>query len=91
MLIEALQHGVPVIASDIKGNRELIEHEKNGLLVKYDDEKGLVNAIIRILKNKVEADRFSSSGKKNLQKFQLDYMLNSTTDLLKKLASKKDD
>jgi glycosyltransferase involved in cell wall biosynthesis len=47
-LMEAMACGLPVVASDIKGHRELIEHGKNGLLFKSEDLEGLVNCIINL-------------------------------------------
>lgn len=44
-IIEALGCGLPVIASDIKGHRELIEHNINGYLFKIHDEKKLKHSM----------------------------------------------
>ncbi len=33
VILEAMQSGIPVVASDIPGNRELIEHGRTGMLV----------------------------------------------------------
>lgn len=41
-LMEAMALGVPVVAYDIFGVRDLVEHRKTGLLVKHGDKKGLV-------------------------------------------------
>jgi hypothetical protein len=38
-IIEAMSLGVPIIASDVGGNHELIENEKNGILYSYNDIK----------------------------------------------------
>ncbi len=38
-LIESLTLGIPIIASDVGGNNELIEHEKNGILYPYEGIK----------------------------------------------------
>ncbi|HHU17679.1 MAG TPA: glycosyltransferase family 4 protein, partial [Clostridiales bacterium] len=47
-VMEAMACGLPVVASDIKGHRELIEHGVNGLLFESGDLEGLVEQIIRI-------------------------------------------
>ncbi len=44
-IIEAMGCGLPVIASDIKGHRELIEHNINGYLFKIHDEKKLKHSM----------------------------------------------
>lgn len=46
-IIEALGCGLPVIASDIKGHRELVENEENGLLFKINDNNCLKQKLKR--------------------------------------------
>lgn len=49
-LIEALAHGLPAVAVDCEtGPREILRHEVDGLLVPQDDQKGLVEALDRIM------------------------------------------
>ena len=48
---EASLLGRPVIAYDVPGLNEVIEHEKTGLLVKYGDKSALWMAISRVLEN----------------------------------------
>lgn len=44
-LLESLQAGTPVIASDKGGNPEVVQHEINGLLVPYVDIPALAEAL----------------------------------------------
>lgn len=44
--------GTPIIASDIGGLREIVAHEKDGLLVPPKDTKALADAIIRLLSDR---------------------------------------
>lgn len=48
-LMEAMAAGVPIIASDIPGNRVLIHHGDTGLLFLPDDPDGLVTAIVTMI------------------------------------------
>ncbi|MBI3987179.1 MAG: glycosyltransferase [Lentisphaerae bacterium] len=48
VLIEAMACGVPVIASDCVGPRQIVEHEKNGLLIPQNDGQALADAIRRL-------------------------------------------
>lgn len=50
-LIEALALGIASVASNIGGNREVIEHEKNGLLVAPESPSALAEAIGRLLQD----------------------------------------
>lgn len=56
-LLEAMAAGVPVVASDIAGNRQLIRSGREGLLVPVDDPRALAAAITCLL---AEPDRASS-------------------------------
>ena len=46
-LMEAMASGVPCVVSDIAPNRELIEHEKNGLVFPVGDTKQLAKSLLR--------------------------------------------
>jgi len=46
---DALACGTAVLASDTAPVREMIEHEKNGLLVDFFDIEGLANTASRVL------------------------------------------
>lgn len=48
-LVNAMSCGATVIASDTAPVREVIEHEKNGLLVNFFDGDGLVNTALKVL------------------------------------------
>lgn len=63
-LLEAMACGVPVIATDVPGNRELIEHGTTGLLVPFGDTAGLGRAINNLLENPGLAGRLSENARK---------------------------
>lgn len=45
--LEAMAQGVPVIASDVGGHRELVQHDRTGLLFRAGDAASLVAEIAR--------------------------------------------
>lgn len=47
--LEAMAWGVPVIASDVPGNRAVVRNGETGLLYKLDDIAGLGRAIIAVI------------------------------------------
>ncbi len=50
-LAEALATGLPVVATDIPGNAELVRNEKNGLLVPPDDAQAFADAVKRVVED----------------------------------------
>jgi glycosyltransferase involved in cell wall biosynthesis len=54
-LLEAMDHGLPVIASDVGGVSDVLEHEQNGLLVPPEDAAALAAAIGRLDDGKLRA------------------------------------
>jgi glycosyltransferase involved in cell wall biosynthesis len=51
VLLEAMNYGVPVVASNIGGITDIVEHERTGLLVPPGDERALANALTSLLEN----------------------------------------
>jgi glycosyltransferase involved in cell wall biosynthesis len=48
-LLEAMAVGLPVVASAVPGNTDVVEHDANGLLVDVDDPGSLGAALLRLL------------------------------------------
>jgi colanic acid/amylovoran biosynthesis glycosyltransferase len=70
---EAMAVGVPVIATNIAGTSELIEHGKNGLLVRPSDPQALADAIIRMIEDYDFRMRAAELGRKKvLDEFDVD-------------------
>jgi len=64
VIIEALASGVPVVATNVFGIPEVVEHEKTGLLVPERDPASLRDAMVRLLSDPALADRLASEGKR---------------------------
>jgi glycosyltransferase involved in cell wall biosynthesis len=47
-ILEAMAHGLPIIASNVGGIPEIIEHDTSGLLVPAGDDRALASAIQRV-------------------------------------------
>lgn len=53
-IMEAMYTGLPVVASNCRGNRDLIENGKNGYLVDLNDSINFVNCIMKAKELKIE-------------------------------------
>ena len=82
LLIEAVMLGVPIVATDIPGNVEVIAHEKNGLLVPPKDSHQLASAINRLLSDGVLRARFKKQNEEQAKRFSEERMIESVVNLL---------
>jgi len=67
VILEAMAAGKPVIATNVGGIPEIVNHEVNGLLVEPHDVKELSNAIIRLLSNDKERQRMGKNARKKVE------------------------
>jgi glycosyltransferase EpsD len=70
-VMEAMACGLPVIASDIKGHRELTNNGKVGLLFKSGNRKELQQKINLLYTNEFLQEEFRSKGQEQVKKFVL--------------------
>ena len=66
---EAMESGLPVIASSVGGLIEMIKHEENGLLVPQKDPLSIAKAIERILSDKTFQSKIITNSKKIVEEF----------------------
>ena len=59
-LLEAMAAAVPIVATDAPGNRDLITHNENGLLVPTGDCEKLAGAIANLLRDKTLRQRLGA-------------------------------
>lgn len=63
VLLEAMAAGLPVVASDIVGFRQVVSHGEEGLLVPPRDPEGLARALILLLRNQDLCEAMSQRGR----------------------------
>ena len=63
VILEAMQHGLPVVATRVSGHPEVIEDGTNGLLVPLDDPAAMAGAALRILQDPSLEARFGAAGR----------------------------
>jgi glycosyltransferase involved in cell wall biosynthesis len=61
--MEASAMEVPCVVTDVRGCREVVFHERNGLLVPLQDVEALAEAIMRLLLDKELAQRLGRNGR----------------------------
>lgn len=68
-LMEAMASSLPVICSNIRGNTDLIEHEKGGYLVEPDDVDGFMESITKMFGNPELRESMGAYNIKRIEKF----------------------
>lgn len=72
VLVEALSSGLPVVASDIAGYREVVRDGLDGLLVPPDDPGVLAGAVERLLGDADLSKRLSEAGRQSARRYSWD-------------------
>lgn len=75
-LMEAMAMGKPLIASDIRGNRDLIDDNKGGILFDPTDSDQLLQSIMKMLEDGIFIKSASIYNKGKIKQFSLEKVLN---------------
>jgi glycosyltransferase involved in cell wall biosynthesis len=66
-VIEAMALGIPVVATDVGGTREIVEHGRTGLLVPAGDAAALAEAVLQLLNDPESARRMAQAGRARVE------------------------
>jgi len=89
ILIEAAATGLPIVATDTAGCREIVEHEKTGLLVTEKDSAALALSIQRLHENKNLQLNLGKNGRKRaVLEFDEALVIENTLNVYKDVLSR---
>ena len=84
-ILEAMASGLPIIATNVGGNSEIITNEITGLLFKPKDKNGIINTMIKIMENNPLSEKLSKEALKTVnEKYSTKKMVESYIDIYKK-------
>ncbi|MGQ0642037.1 MAG: glycosyltransferase family 4 protein [Gemmatimonadaceae bacterium] len=75
VLVEAMAAGLPIVASDIDGYREVVRHGREALLVRRGDPVALADAVQRLVENPAEARALREAGRVRARRYDWDTIL----------------
>ena len=85
-IIEAMAAGVPVVATDVGGNSELVINRETGFLCRSNDAKALVEKVIGLISNENAAQQLGKKGREKIVKeFTVEKMVNQTENIYREL------
>ncbi len=89
-ILEAMASGLPVIATNVGGNPEIVENEITGSLFFPGDWKTLANLLTRYLQDDQLRHNYGSQGRKQvLKKYSMEKMTSQYVSVWKRIANKK--
>ncbi len=89
-LLETMALGKPVVANDVGGNRELVQHGVDGLLVPFGDAEAAADAILSLLLDSERAGAMGRVAKEKITtQFSLEKMVRQYQSLYETTFSRK--
>ncbi len=88
VMLEAMASGVPIIATDIPGTNELIQHGKNGWLLPPHDSQTLAETLLAFIKTPRLGEDLIKNGKVTVQEYSIGYIAKQYESLYDDLAQK---
>ena len=76
-VLEAMACALPVVATGVGGNKELVEHEVSGTLIDVDDENSLVSCMFRYA---IDPELRTSHGKAARRRTELEFSIDKMVE-----------
>ena len=70
-LMEAMFCGLPIVASNVKGNADLLTDGMTGFLFPYNDEKAFATAVKKLLYHRALLKKMGEAGRSNAEAFTI--------------------
>ena len=86
-IMEAMLVGLPIVATDCRGNRDLICNNKNGYIVSLNDQEDFVNKIECIYNYREIRQKFEIENRSIIKEFLLDKILTRMAVIYKKKST----
>ena len=85
-IMEAMYMGLPIVATDNRGHRELIENGLNGYLVSYKNEEEFVSKIEELIENEEKIKEFANNSKQTVEKYLLKNVIKEMEEMYKDIC-----
>lgn len=86
VLIEAMASGLPVVATASYGTRDIVEHERTGLLVETHEPQAVASALARILNDEATRTQMSAAARMRARNFAIPAVIDRFDTLLDRIA-----
>ena len=80
-LIEAMAAGLPCVATNVEGNREIIRNLQNGILVENNNPEALANALQKLSIDKHLRETLGNQAAKDVKELSFENMIKEYEEL----------
>lgn len=88
-LCEAMAAGYAVVAADCRfGPREVVTHERDGLLVPANDARGLAAALDRLLGDGTLRQRLAGAARQSISRFAIAAIISQWDDMIRSMSDR---
>ncbi|QNI01467.1 glycosyltransferase family 4 protein [Halomonas sp. SH5A2] len=87
VILDVMQLGVPVIATDVGGIPDIVKHDQTGLLIPSGDADALANGILQLKDNSDLRQRLTKGATKNLDQYSPQTMAESYWHLYQSIVN----
>lgn len=84
-LIEAMAIGNAIVATDVRGNNDLVKDGENGFLVKLNDSSAMAEAVLRLYESRELMEKFSFKNKEMVEAYSVDNVISDMIEIYKEL------
>jgi phosphatidylinositol alpha-mannosyltransferase len=88
VLLEAMAAGVPIVASDIDGYRDVVDHGSDGLLARPSDQSALAGAIRTLIEDPDRRERMGALGRIKAERYRWPEVASRVLDFYARTASR---
>lgn len=83
-IMEAMASGLPIICTDVRGQRDLVKDGKNGFLYPINDEQRFSGAVEKLVGNPGLVDKIRDNNVRDVKIFSIDHVMKEMEAIYKK-------
>jgi len=80
-IMEAMYMGLPIIATNCRGNSDLIDNGESGYIIEQKDQKNFIGKIDKIFNKEIDIKKLSKNSKEKAKKYLLNYILEEMREI----------
>lgn len=86
-IIEAMNFGLPVITSNVRGNQDLIDDGKNGFVCEQNDYQEFAQRIRKLMSDKTLMSKMSTSSKTKSKNYDIKNVLKELSEIYEEIEN----